>query len=85
MYVRVWFADGAVSDRPCTITWDGMPAAEWPAAAERRTIVASQGFHDDGTPACDRAEWPNLHLPVGCGHVGILDPAVGIDHMLGPL
>lgn len=65
MYVRVWFDDGAVSDRPCTIVWDGNPAAEWPAEPELRTRVASQAFHDNGTPASDREEH-RFRVPSGC-------------------
>lgn len=53
MYMRVWFDDGAVSDRPCTADWDSQPAAEWPAAPELRIAVATQAFHDNGVAYCD--------------------------------
>lgn len=82
MYVRVWYDDGSISDRPCTTVWDGHPAAEWPPEPNRRVLVASQAFHDNGTPALPRSE-RQFTVPSGCAHIGVVYEAT-IDDLPQP-
>lgn len=75
MYARVWYEDGAVSDRPMNIEWDGCPVAEWPAVDRDRVAVGWQAFHD-GTPLIDRCTMRHV-IPAGCTHA-----CVGREHDL---
>lgn len=68
MYVRVWYEDGSVSDRPTTTVLDGHPAAEWPPENRTRVAVASQAFTDAGCPVVAREE-RRLMIPAGCGQL----------------
>jgi hypothetical protein len=55
VYVRVWYNDGCVSDRPASIEWDGAPAAEFVSDCDR-SLYAAQVFNDNGRPLT--MQWP---------------------------
>jgi hypothetical protein len=63
MFVRIWCADGSMSDRPASIEWDGAPAAEWECDVER-LVLAVQVFQDDGRPLSQQCPF-SMHAAAG--------------------